>query len=338
MSQLGEIRLFAFGFAPKNWLPCNGERMTIGSNAALFVILGTKFGGNGTTYFNLPDLRGKVLLGQGNGYAIGNSGGEEMHALTVAEIAAHSHGVMASENKANATTPTNNFWPANGGYQKTSDIQLSPVALTQTGNNAGHPNMAPFLSLNYCILVVIDDDDDDFGENYVGMIQTSASSKISDSWAPCDGREFLISALPALFSIIGNKYGGDGNTTFKLPNLQGGAAVNWGQAAPGLSTYQIGDTGGAASVTLTQGQLPQHNHTPAAATAGGFQNAANTAVWANSPGRPAPPQFATAQGKGILMSPSAIANTGGGGGHNNLMPYTVANYFIKISGNTPPKQ
>jgi microcystin-dependent protein len=141
MSQIiSEIRLFAFDFAPRGWLLCDGRPLMINSNPPLFAIIGTTFGGDGKTYFNLPDLRGKVLLGQGNGYAIGNSGGEEMHALTIAEMAAHNHGATASTNNANATTPNNNFWPADGGYETTSNGQLSPMALAQTGT----PQHGPF--------------------------------------------------------------------------------------------------------------------------------------------------------------------------------------------------
>src|SRR5579862_9255720 len=100
---LGEIDIFAFGFAPRNWALCDGQLLPINQNQALFSILGTTYGGNGVTNFALPDLQGRLTVGSGGGaglsfYNLGQTGGEESHTLTTAESAAHTHTVNANNN------------------------------------------------------------------------------------------------------------------------------------------------------------------------------------------------------------------------------------------------
>jgi len=95
---LGEIRAFPFTFAPKGWALCNGQLMAISQNTALFSLLGTQYGGDGKSTFALPDLQGRVGINMGQGpglslYSVGDSGGEETHTLTAAEMPAHSHAV-----------------------------------------------------------------------------------------------------------------------------------------------------------------------------------------------------------------------------------------------------
>ena len=93
---LGQIMAVAFNFAPKGWALCNGQVMAINTNQALFALLGTTYGGNGIQTFALPDLRGRVAMGVGGGFQLGNTTGEETHTLTSNEMPLHQHSVSAS--------------------------------------------------------------------------------------------------------------------------------------------------------------------------------------------------------------------------------------------------
>src|ERR1700733_4561934 len=93
---LGEVKLLAFNFPPKGWAFCNGQTMAINQNQALFSLLGTTYGGNGTTTFNLPNLQGCIPYHTGAGFTLGQSGGEASHTLTTAEMPSHNHVPAAS--------------------------------------------------------------------------------------------------------------------------------------------------------------------------------------------------------------------------------------------------
>src|ERR671929_77169 len=95
---LSEIRIMSFGFAPKGWALCNGQLLPINQNQGLFSLLGTTFGGDGQSTFALPDLRGRIPIHMGNGFILAETGGAEEITLTVQQIPAHSHALLASSN------------------------------------------------------------------------------------------------------------------------------------------------------------------------------------------------------------------------------------------------
>src|SRR5215475_11220376 len=101
---ISEIRIFSFLFAPKGWALCNGQLLAINQNQALFSLLGTTYGGNGTTNFALPNLQGRVPLHVGGAYVLGQTGGEGAHTLTVTEMPAHAH--VPAARKANGDNPS----------------------------------------------------------------------------------------------------------------------------------------------------------------------------------------------------------------------------------------
>lgn len=150
---IGQISVFPFGFAPRGWAQCNGQLLPINQNQALFSLLGTQFGGNGTTNFALPNLQSRTPLHFGNGYVIGQASGEENHTLTQPEMPMHTHTPIASSNAADQSTPANNFWGAQGQsiYAGTANATMNPAAIGNTGGSTAHNNMAPYLALNFCI-------------------------------------------------------------------------------------------------------------------------------------------------------------------------------------------
>jgi len=149
-------------------------------------------------------------------------------------------------------------------------------------------------------------------------------------WAWCNGQILPISQNTALFSLLGTTYGGDGKSTFALPNLQGSVPLAPGQG-PGLSLYDLGQTGGEPTVTLLATEMPSHTHNIQAQTVdpgdnrtpGPQFNLGNTAVYTNS--------------QNGQMDPSAVSLYGNGQPHNNLMPYLTLYYNIALQGVYPPR-
>ena len=150
---LAEIRIFSFDFAPKGWAICGGQLLPINQNQALFSLLGTNYGGNGSTNFALPDLRGRVPLHFSQSIGLGQKSGEENHTLTVPEIPAHSHVPNGSNAAPDVPSPVGNFWAGNTteGYSNTADGIMSPAAIGNNGGNQGHENRSPYLAVTICI-------------------------------------------------------------------------------------------------------------------------------------------------------------------------------------------
>jgi len=157
---LGEVKLVSFDFAPKGWAFCNGQLLPINQNQALFSILGTTYGGNGTTNFALPNLQGRVPVhASGGTTALGQSGGEASHALTFAELPSHSH-LMGSVNQATSPSPGGQVLAAknrrgvNVYAAPPATQQISAGAAASTGAGGAHENRQPYLVLNYVIALV----------------------------------------------------------------------------------------------------------------------------------------------------------------------------------------
>src|SRR5215208_2450621 len=106
---VGEIRMFAGNFAPAGWMFCEGQQLPISENETLFQLIGTTYGGDGQETFNLPDLRGRIPIHQGNGFILAETGGVEEITLTVQQIPAHSHAYLATVNLAASNSPTNSL-------------------------------------------------------------------------------------------------------------------------------------------------------------------------------------------------------------------------------------
>ena len=154
---IGEIKIFPYNFAPRGWAACNGQSLPINQNQALFSLLGTTYGGNGQTNFNLPDLRGRVPIhfgtpNYGGNVTLGQTGGEEFHTLLTAEMPAHNHPVFGNTAAPTANTPVGNFWAqATNGYATAADGQMSPNAVGNNGGSQPHENRSPYLTLLICI-------------------------------------------------------------------------------------------------------------------------------------------------------------------------------------------
>lgn len=155
---IGEIRSFAFNFAPRGWALCEGQLLPIVQNTALFSLLGTMYGGDGRVTFALPDLRGRAQIGLGQGPGLthrtqGESAGEEAVTLTQSELPVHSHPVNGATDPT-SKIPTNAVpavTSAHRSYGTTADIAMSPAMIGQIGGGVPHNNMPPYLATNWCI-------------------------------------------------------------------------------------------------------------------------------------------------------------------------------------------
>lgn len=169
MDTIGEIRLFAGDYAPDGWVICDGRALNISDYQTMFDLIGTTYGGDGQSYFNVPDLQSRVPIGAGQGaglpnYNLGETGGTEKNTLTIGNIPAHNHhyqgfGVLVSSEDGHRPAPVGNYPAVNGQnmYSTTADSQMAQDTLTVTIADSGVAapaainNLQPYLSINYII-------------------------------------------------------------------------------------------------------------------------------------------------------------------------------------------
>jgi microcystin-dependent protein len=169
---------------------------------------------------------------------------------------------------------------------------------------------------------------------FLGEIRIFATNFAPIGWILCNGQILPISQYTALFSLLGTTYGGDGRSNFGLPNLQGLAPLHPGQG-PGLSLYDLGETGGAANVTLLSTQVPPHTHTYTAGAGGKGEVAAVTGN-VNSDAVALTNIYGTTS-DGTQMSPGMLQPAGSGTPHNNMQPYLTLNFCIAMTGIFPSR-
>jgi len=161
---------------------------------------------------------------------------------------------------------------------------------------------------------------------FIGEIRMFAGNFAPNGWAFCNGALIPIDQNDALFNLIGTTYGGDGQTTFALPDLQSRVPVHVG---PG---FALGQSGGEESVTLTTQQIPQHSHVPTCNDSNqGSSNPGNN-VWAASPSYT---EYATATDGTTILAGAAISPSGGSQPHDNMVPFLVVNFILSLFGIFP---
>lgn len=171
-------------------------------------------------------------------------------------------------------------------------------------------------------------------EPFVAEIRIFAGNFAPRGWAFCNGQLLPIAQNTALFSLIGTTYGGDGRITTALPNLQGRAPMHPGRG-PGLTARRLGERGGVEDVTLSEAQMPNHNHAFQAASAPSNSNTPGGAALAN-PAVQAVRIYGNASNI-VGMADSAIGNTGGSQPHNNMQPFLTTNFIIALVGLYPSR-
>ena len=153
---VGEIRMFAGNFAPAGWMFCDGALLPISENEVLFQFIGTTYGGDGESTFQLPNLQGRLPIHQGNGFLVGETGGAEEITLTVQQIPAHTHPAACVSGGPAVSDPANGLWAPSDITQystQANNAQMGTPALTSgpTGGSQPHTNFMPYMCINYII-------------------------------------------------------------------------------------------------------------------------------------------------------------------------------------------
>jgi microcystin-dependent protein len=152
---VGEIRMFGGNFAPAGWMFCEGQLLPISENETLFQLIGTTYGGDGQSTFALPDLRGRLPMHQGNSFILAQTGGVESVALSVAQIPAHNHALLASQNIATQQSPSAGLLAqstlAQMYIQDVADTPLSANSISTIGGSQPHTNFQPYLCVDFII-------------------------------------------------------------------------------------------------------------------------------------------------------------------------------------------
>jgi microcystin-dependent protein len=167
------------------------------------------------------------------------------------------------------------------------------------------------------------------GQSFIGEIRMFGGNFAPAGWAFCSGQTMAIDQNTALYNLIGTTYGGDGVTTFNLPNLQSRVPIHAGTGSDGI-TYPLGQSAGVEQVTLTGQQLPIHNHAPLGQSGVGGQGPGN-GVWAASLAN----QIYTDVAPAVNMNPAIILPSGGSQPHDNMMPFLVVSFIISLLGVFP---
>jgi len=180
---------------------------------------------------------------------------------------------------------------------------------------------------------------------FLAEIRMFSGNFAPKGWALCNGQLLPISQNTAVFSLLGTTYGGDGKSTFALPNMQGSSPMQAGQG-PGLSLRDLGETGGEQAVSLLQSEIPSHSHTMSATVAAGttaFSSGNQLALAQAGAGKQGPGSSVnfynttTSGGSLVQMSPNALSVAGGDQPHNNMMPYLGLTFIIALQGVFPAR-
>lgn len=290
---LAFVSLFGFNFAPRGFSTLDGALLPINSNQALYSLLGTTYGGDGRITFALPDLRGRTPMHADNSL-LGARVGQETTAITVDQMPFHSHQFSMdradpfSGNITDAEPPFTDLLNEDVKFDVVPGSPVSPTA--RAGNGSPITNLQPSLGLNYIIALQgifpprsrrldetresprAEDTENSSSAHrglsasdvYTGEIALFAGNFAPRNWAFCNGQLLPIASNTALFAILGTSFGGDGRSTFALPNLNyvatAGRTGMGSGTGPGLSNRQLGEMGGFHETVLSLGNLGSHSH------------------------------------------------------------------------------
>ncbi|HEY7215205.1 MAG TPA: tail fiber protein [Thermoanaerobaculia bacterium] len=344
LDPIGEIRMVSFEDVPHGWARCDGSLLEIAAHRALYEAIGTAYGGDGETMFALPDLRGRVPLGEDARHPLGERGGAERIALDPGHLPAHTHAVFGTTARARDLLPNGcllSVVPRKIYGEATELTALGENSVQPAGDGEPHENRQPYLALSFLISVA----PREAGGPAVlaGEVTPFAGENPPPGFAPCDGQVLPVAEHEALSALVGARFGGDGERRFALPDLRGRAPLGCGQADPHRG-YTLGEAGGAETVALAPGELARHTHPFRATRAAGTAADPSGKVLARStswnvyrPNVPDDPMNAAAIAPSCGIAPEAGAPPGPvAQPHDNMMPFRCVNLMIALAGTGAP--
>lgn len=325
---VGAIFMWGKDTPPTGCLICDGSAVSRGTYSLLFAEIGTTYGtGDGSTTFNLPNLKGRIPVGRDSAQTefdvLGEVGGEKTHLLTASELpmldvyiggskVGWNKSAGGAESRININTTAaswNNNWT--GGYD---------AVASSGGAQSEIQKLPPYIVLNYVIRYLPSYSNvENLGEVQMpigGIIEYTSNNVPDSTWLVCDGSAISRTEYADLYTIIGTTYGnGDGTTTFNLPNLKGKVIV--GRDSADTSFDVLGETGGAKTVMLAAVNIPELN------------------VPVPFRGTTPTPGYSSYQLTTALEGMTGLKTQGGSSPHENMPPYIVLNYIIKVKANIP---
>lgn len=304
---LGEISLYAFDFAPRDWAHANGQMLPIAQNAQLYSVMGTAHGGNGVQFFALPDLRGRSPVGATPARPVGHTFGRNFAPLNTIP------GVVGTQLTLVGTgIATSSRFP---GTQTL--VQLDKAELTSGGSGNPIPLRPPSLAIPFSVALA---GTYQSRSCMLGEVVLHAGNATPESsvFQPADGRLLSRFSYPGLFTVIGYQFGGDGNTQFALPDLRDRLATGATTELPGIAPLAFAEATGTPSVTLTS------NHTRNIALGRHISSGALGAATTNRP---------TETSIAVLTGSAAVDN---GPIELDIQPPSLAlNYYVCVGGEYP---
>lgn len=351
MACMGEIKLFAFNYAPRDFQFCDGTLLTIANNERLFSLLENKYGGDGINIFALPDMRGRVSVGIGRGkglsknWQLGEKFGEEEVRLTDGNLPSHKHSCKVSSDEGNTNNPEWSLLSsAIGGYKIYSSLEnksevvfMHSASITSTGHNVPHENMMPTMALNYCICTNGIDPrrEEEEEEPLIGEIKIFANDFAPVGFMKCNGSSMYINDdTRALFALIQYTFGIFGNN-FSLPDLRGKVVAHRSKK------LCFANTQGSIDAEVTLAHMPSHNHYMRVSPKEATESVISADVF------PAIGNIIGSRGKKYIidiynsdfyncyMNSEMLSKQGKGENHENRQPYLALNYCICVDGDFP---
>jgi len=339
---IGEITWFAGNFAPRGTAFCDGQLLAISQNDVLFSLIGTIYGGDGRTTFGLPEMRGHMPVDDGQGpdltnRNIGAKSGAETATVSASQLPSHTHGLMASSNSGESTNPQgkslhsgfNPFLHRIFTLFSGNAVNMDSSAIANTGAGQSHQNVSPFLVIK-CLINLVGLTGGSAPEPFLGEIRWVAyNAPAPNGWVDCSGQILPINQNQSLFSILGTTYGGDGRTSFALPDMRGRMPMDDGASHP------LGQRSGQENVALGINEMPQHTHQLKGTTVSGDSIEPSGHLLAQGP-HPLANRIYQSSNLDQNMASQAVSNTGSGQGHQNMPPFLTIKCIIAIQGLFPP--
>ncbi|MBS7526926.1 tail fiber protein [Fusibacter paucivorans] len=351
-SRVGEIKIFAGTYAPKNWEFCDGQMLSKKKHEALYDLIGTTYGSISDTTFALPDLRGRVPVHKGTGtglstYQLGEKKGETSVRLSPQHLPKHTHKFYVSSRKATEEMPFNHliadsdinlYLDAKSSEKR---VEMSPLTISRMGDGRPHTNLQPFTSIGYIICVNEETStESDAGsdavlmDQFIGEVRVFSYYHVPKGWLRCNGKSFGINKYSSLYGVIDVQFGGKEHVEFNVPNITERIVIHRND------DFKIGLTGGTEKVRINTSEMPKHTHSLRVIPEDANENLCDSNYMlakADYNGSRVFKSYYDEYDNYAEMGEAAIDAAGESSAHDNVMPSFSLEYCIAYEGTYPPR-